>query len=123
MENRSRLSGINTLEWFLIGFLFLMVGAAGYALGTQATLVNNQSLDSKRFHENVKKLKLQQKQVNQPLHAQPSDLQGGSQQTQQKDVSNPQGNSLAPEEDIIYPYDPGPCGPYERRTERVCLGY
>lgn len=102
MEFKSRLSGLNALEWFLIAFSFIMVGAAGYALGTQATIYNNEPAIQKRYLQN-KQLLQEQNQSSQTLQAPPTDLQGGSQQTQQRDVSNPQGIPPAPKEDIIYP--------------------
>jgi hypothetical protein len=120
MEFKDRLSGLNALEWFLIAFSFIMVGAAGYALGSQATVYNNEPAVQKRYLHN-KRLLQEQDQSSQPLQAPPTDLQGGSRQTQQRDVTNPQGSPPAPGDDLLYPYDPPPCGPYRQTTDMQCL--
>lgn len=120
MDFKDRISGLNAREWFLIAFSLIMVGAAGYSLGSQATVYDSEPTTQKRYLHN-KRLLQEQDQSSQPLQASPTDLQGGSQQTQQRDVTNPQGSSPAPEDDLIYPYDPGHCNPYERHSERICL--
>lgn len=124
MDFRQRLSGINGLEWFLILFCFLIVGAAGYALGTQAVVKDTKRVIPGHQSQN-KKLVPEQGQTKQPLQAQPSDIQGGSSELPPTGATNPQETNNRPvgDNDLLYPYDPGYCNPRKPTPNRECMDY
>lgn len=121
MELKDKLSGMNALGWFTVAFSFLMVGAAGYALGTQAPINKKESATHERFHRD-KRLVPEQNQTKQPLQAQPSDIQGRASELPATGPSNPQETPLQPPaDDLIYPYDPGYCNPSKPIANRECI--